>query len=196
MGLTIHYKCSFKKSASLSEMIEEVRDIVEVYKWEYHIFEKEFPKGGFGKKEFNRNIYGIAFLPPQCEGVSLCFLSNGQMGNPQMLEYWLKSKKPSEQRLIFSNFTKTQYAGPKVHKIIIDLFRYLNKKYFKDLFLFDEGNYWQTNNEATLRYTFKEWAGLIDDFSHNLKTIKKKRDETTEGLIVRAAKKVHAKRKK
>lgn len=196
MGLTIHYNGTFKKNASLSEMIEEVKDIAQVYKWGYHIFEKEFPKGSFGKMEFNENIYGIVFSPPKCEGISLCFLSNGRMGNPSMLEYWLQSKNTKDKRLVFVNFTKTQYAGPAVHKIIIDLFRYLSKKYFKTFMLFDEANYWQTNDEMVLRNTFKEWGALIGGFSDALKNPEKKKGETIEDLIVKAAKRVNARRKK
>jgi len=196
MGLTIHYNGEFRKNASLSEMIEEVKDIAEIYNWNYHIFEKEFPKNSLGKKTFDGNIYGIIFSPPKCEGVSLCFLSNRKIGNPAMLQDWLKSKNKKDKRLIYGNFTKTQYAGWKTHKIIIDLFRYLNKKYFQNLFLIDEGNYWQSNNVELLKYTFKEWGALIDGFADTLSKIKRKGGETTEGLIIRSAKKLHSKRKK
>ena len=37
MGLSIHYSGSFNNSGSLSEMIEEVKDIAEVFKWKYNI---------------------------------------------------------------------------------------------------------------------------------------------------------------
>ena len=92
MGLTIYYKGKFNPSASLSEMIEEVKDIAEIYKWKYHVFETEFPKGTFGKRNFNEEIYGISFSPPESEAVWLCFLSNGVLANPFMFQYWQKSK--------------------------------------------------------------------------------------------------------
>lgn len=43
MGLTIHYRGRFNPAASLQAMIEDVRDILEIYKWKYYIFESEFP---------------------------------------------------------------------------------------------------------------------------------------------------------
>ncbi len=79
MGLSIHYSGSFKSEGSLQRMIEEVKDIVEIYKWEYSVFEHEFPVNSIGKTGYNQNIYGICFTPPRCETVSLCFLSNGKM---------------------------------------------------------------------------------------------------------------------
>ena len=51
MGLSIHYSGSFRNGASLSEMIEEVRDIVEVYEWEYSIFEKQINNKETNKKK-------------------------------------------------------------------------------------------------------------------------------------------------
>lgn len=195
MGLTIYYNGRFNPKASLSAMIDEVKDIAEIYNWEYHIFEKEFPVKSLGKKTFNKEVYGILFSPPKCEGVVLCFLSNGRMCNPPMFEYWLKSKKKKPEKYIFGNFTKTQYAGAQVHKIIIDLFRYLSKKYFKTFSMFDEGNYWKTKDEKLLHKTFKEWGALIGGFAQTLSEIEKKKGETIEGLIIRAAKKVHSKRR-
>lgn len=196
MGLSIYYNGTFKKNALLSEMIEEVKDIGDVYKWKYYIFERKFPKDSIGKKEFNKNIYGILFSPPKCEPVTLCFLSNGRMGNPFMLEYWLKSKNKKDKKLVFGNVTKTQYAGVEVHAIIINLFRYLSKKYFENFTVIDEGKFWETNDEILLRKTFKDWGELIDGFTDALENLENKKVESLEELIIRAAKMVQEKRKK
>src|SRR5699024_5962922 len=100
MGLTIHYNGRFSKNASLSEMIEEVKEIAEVYEWEYHIFEKSFPEDSVGKVDFNENIYGISVVPPQSEPLYLCFLSNGRMSNHISLKFWGKSKDEKERRYL------------------------------------------------------------------------------------------------
>jgi hypothetical protein len=197
MGLTIYYKGKFNPKASLTEMIREVCDISEIYKWRYHIFEKEFPNDNFGKKEFNEKIYGILFTPhKKSEPVKLCFLSNGIMADPFMFEHWVKSKDKKDKRLIYGNFTKTQYAGPDVHKTVIDLLRYLNKKYFKTFSLIDESKYWETKDETILRKTFAEWDALIDGLANALEKIGQKKGETIEETIIRTAKKVHSGRKK
>lgn len=44
MSLTIHYKGRFKEGASLPGMIMEVKDIADIYRWDYHIFETVFPE--------------------------------------------------------------------------------------------------------------------------------------------------------
>ena len=197
MGLSIYYKGTFNPKASLPEMIDEVQDIAEIYKWKYHIFEKEFPKGSLGKKKFNENIYGILFTPhKKSEAIMLCFLSNGRIASPFMLEHWLKSNKEEDKKYLYGNFTKTQYAGPDVHKIVIDLLHYLSKKYFKSFSMIDESKYWETNDEKILRKTFKEWGALIDGFADMLKTIKPNKSESLENVILRAARKEHARRKK
>jgi len=92
MGLSIHYSGSFNKAASLSAMIEEVRDIVSVYKWPFYTYKEDFAVGGLGKTSYNKKIYGISFTPPGCETVCLCFLSNGRMSSSSHLKFYEHSK--------------------------------------------------------------------------------------------------------
>jgi len=44
MGLSIHYSGSFNPAASLQEMIDEVKAIAKVCKWQYTIYETTFPE--------------------------------------------------------------------------------------------------------------------------------------------------------
>lgn len=132
MGLTIHYNGKFNPAASLPEMIEEVKDIAEVNKWKYHIYETEFPKDSIGKESYNDKIYGIIVIPPNCEPVYLSFLSNGRMASEYGLQLWGSSKDKKEREYLYGLFTKTQYAGREIHKWIIHLFRYLKGKYFSE----------------------------------------------------------------
>jgi hypothetical protein len=81
MGLSIHYTGAFKKGASLSDMIEEVRDIAETFHWKYKVYESSFPDNTYGNTDYDDNIYGISFTPPDCETVTIAFLSNGKMSS-------------------------------------------------------------------------------------------------------------------
>jgi hypothetical protein len=101
MGLSIHYSGSFNAKASLQAMIEEVKDIAEIYKWGYHVFEDEFPADSPGETEYNQNIYGICFTPPECETVWLCFLSNGKISSPVNLEFYGNSKNKEEHEYLY-----------------------------------------------------------------------------------------------
>jgi hypothetical protein len=196
MGLTIYYKGIFNPKASLPEMIDEVRDIAEIYKWKYHIFEKEFPKKSLGKKSYTTDLYGLLLHPhKKCETVSLCFLSNGMLCCPSSI-IQLKSKDKKHKKILPGHMAKTQYAGPDVHKVIIDLLRYLSKKYLKSFSLVDESKYWETKDEKLMRKTFDEWNAMMDGFAAALKTIKPRKTQSLESVIKRAAGAVRAKRKK
>ena len=194
MGLTINYTGNFNPNASLSEMIEEVKDIVEIYKWKYHIFETKFPKNNFGDNNFNEDIYGISFSPPSCEPVLLCFLSNGKMANPFMFQYWLKSKDKNDEQLIYGNFTKTQYAGIEVHKQIIHLLKHLSNKYLTNFRVIDEGKYWETEDEKLLQETFNRYTDLIENFASSVNNFPIKSGESLRDYFERLIKQLQSKK--
>ena len=196
MGLTIHYSGRFNEKANLQEMIDEVRDIVEINKWNYHIYETQFPKNGLGKENYNQEIYGISFSPPECEPVWLTFLSNGKMSSPVHLKLWSKSQNEEEKKYLYQLFTKTQYAGAQIHKIIIHILKHINKKYLSDFKMYDEGSYWETGDEKLLDEIFQRYNQMLDSFSNALQTIPIKEGESIEDFIVRVAKKANRRSKK
>jgi len=186
MGLSIHYKGSFRESASLSKMVNEVKDIMEVRKWEYNIYQDEFPNDYNLKNSYNENIYGISFTPPECETVSLCFLSNRKMSIPLLLKFYEKTSYKPEQEYLYMLSVKTQFAGVEIHKFIIELFRYLQKQeYFETLEIIDEGKYWETRDENLLQDIFKQNVNLLDNFSLVIESIPKKNGESYEKYFER-----------
>jgi len=193
MGLSIYYKGNFKKGASLSAMIDEVKDVAEIYGWDHHIFETEFDPSEFEKDSYNQNIFGITFSPLQCEPIDITFLSNGRMSSPVRLKLFENSS--DNESYLYTICSKTQYAGFKTHKIIIDLFRYLSKKYFEEFKLTDESEYWESGNENLLQQNFMRYDALMDQFSDSLKNIPIKENETIETFIERVAKMIKFKRK-
>ncbi len=175
MGLTIHYNGKFNAKASLAGMIEEVKDIAEIYNWRYTIYESRFPAGSFDNDSFpkgmdshNENIYGIAFSPPECEPVLLTFLSNGRMSGPDHLKFFGHSKDEVERKYLYMLSIKTQFAGSDIHKLIVHLLKYISKKYFKEFNVIDEGRYWETGDEQLLEETFKRYNDLLDSVSFSL----------------------------
>ena len=195
MGLSIHYSGSFKAQASLQAMIEEVKDIAETYKWRYTVFEDEFPAGSFGKAEYNQNIYGICFTPPECETVSLCFLSNGKMSDALNLKFYGDSKDKEEAKYLYMLSVKTQYAGIEIHKLVIHLLRHLSKKYLQDFILSDEGEYWETGDEKILEDAFKRYTYLIESFATSLENYPKESGESFEAYFERLLRQIQEKRK-
>lgn len=195
MGLSIHYSGTFNPAASLSSMIEEVKDIAELYKWKYKVFESEFPTNSLGKKNYNQKIYGICFAPPQCEPVWICFLSNGKMSSPSHLKFFGKEKNKEERPYLYMLSTKTQYAGIEIHKLIIQLFKYLERKYLLDFTMKDEGNYWETGDEKLLQETFKSYTAMIDGFASALEIYPMNASESFETYFERLIKKIRKKRR-
>jgi hypothetical protein len=185
MGLTIHYSGSFNPAASLKAMIEEVKDIAAIYNWKYFVFNDKFPENSFGKTAYNDDIYGICFTPPECETVSLCFLSNGRMSNAVNLKFYGNPKNKEEADYLYMLFTKTQYAGPEIHKLIIHLLKYLSKKYFPDFTVSDEGEYWETGDEKLLEENFKRYTALINGFVSCLQNFSMNPGESFEAYFER-----------
>jgi len=194
MGLSIQYNGEFKKGASLSSMIEEVKDVAELHNWEYHILEDSFDEQVFGKKEHNQDLFGICFTPPECETVFITFLSNGRMSNAMLLNLYGESKDEKEQEYLYINFVKTQYVGIEIHKLIIHLFKYLNEKYFMNFTMQDEGEYWETGDEKLLQKNFKRYTDLIDGFANATEIFPMEEGEDYVAYFSRLAKRIQKKR--
>ena len=166
MGLTIHYKGKLKSAELLPDLINEIVDIVKIYDWKYDIFEKEYSDNNFYEESFD-DAYGIIFTPPGCEPVCLTFLSDGKMANPFLFKYHKEDKENGKERTYWV-FTKTQYAGIEVHKVMIQLFRYISKKYLVDFEMVDEGRYWETNDVQVLQESFDRYNFIMDKFAEAL----------------------------
>ncbi len=194
MGLSFHFSGRIANPASLPELIEEIQDIAKTYNWKYFVFDREFPENSFGKPDYNEKIYGICFTPPNSETVDVCFLSNGRMSSVSHLKFWGKTDVQAEDKYLYMLSVKTQYAGVETHQFIIQLFRYLDKKYFADFTLVDEGQYWETNDEALLKTTFKRYTDLINGFASAIETIPIRADENIESYFERLLKLLNDKR--
>jgi len=194
MGLSFHYSGSIANPELLPELIDEIQDIAQMYNWKYFVFDRQFPENTFGKLDYNQNIYGICFTPPECETIDISFLSNGRMSSVSHLKFFGKAEDQAEQAYLYMLSVKTQYAGVELHQFVIQLFRYLNKKYFTDFKMTDEGGYWETNNLALLQTTFKRYTDLINGFASALEYIPIQTGETIETYFERLLKLLHDKK--
>lgn len=190
MGLSFHYKGALKNPQSLKKMIEEVTDISRANQWKFHVFEDEFPNDAFTPHSHDDSIYGICFTPPECETISLTFLSNGKMCAFYNLEYSKGSENELDDHYLS---VKTQFAGPAIHIQIIKIFDYLNKKYFENFDLTDEGNYWETKNVQLLDDTFRKYTNLLNGFGSLMETIPIGESESIEEYLIRIAEMAHKK---
>jgi hypothetical protein len=193
MGLSIHYNGTFSKTASLSAMIEEVKDIAEVYKWQYIVFETEFPEGRLDSETYNDKVYGLFFAPPGCEPVYLTFLSNGRMSSDLNLKFWA-NEKGERAAYLYMLSTKTQYAGLQTHVTIIQLLRHVSKKYFSRFELMDEGRYWETNDLSVITESFDRYNYIINAVAEVLENNRLKQGENFEDFFYRVLKDIEIKK--
>lgn len=195
MGLSFHYNGSIANPELLPELIEEIQDIANIYNWKYNVYEKQFPENTFGKPDYSQSIYGISFTPPECETISVCFLSNGRMSSNVHLKFYGKTNEQPESEYLYMLSVKTQFAGVGSHQFIIQLFRYLNTKYFSNFELTDEGGYWETNDIELLKTNFKTNTDLINRFSSVIEYIPMLPEETIEAYFERLMKLIQDKKK-
>lgn len=196
MGLTIHYSGKFKADASLCNMIEEVKDIAEANEWRHHIFETEFPKKSPKKNSAEEKIYGIVFTPEGSETVHLTFLENRRMFGVYNLEFGKRlTEKEREKQYMFSLFTKTQYAGAETHKQIVHVLKYISRKYFSAFEVFDEGNYWDTEDPDILQQSFNRYNEILSHVSNVLENLPQKKGETVDEFITRMTNELKRKKK-
>ncbi|MFZ4549945.1 MAG: hypothetical protein ACOYN4_21025 [Bacteroidales bacterium] len=190
MGLSIHYSGSFNPNASLSDLIDEVKDVAELYKWKYKVFETGFPTKSNKAKSFDQEIYGICFTPPECETVWICFLSNRKMSSPLHLTFFCKNENQEESPYLYMLSTKTQYAGTEIHKLIIHLLKHLEAKYLQDFKVTDEGQYWETGDEKLLQETFDLYTEMIESFADSIEIYPINQGESFEDYFKRMMQKI------
>ena len=77
----------------------------------------------------------------------------------------------------------------------MELFCYLNTKYFANFKLTDEGRYWETKDIEILKDNFKRNADLISGFSSALEYIPMEAGETIENYFERLMKLIQSKKK-
>ncbi|MEL7220743.1 MAG: hypothetical protein AAGJ93_05450 [Bacteroidota bacterium] len=69
---------------------------------------------------------------------------------------------------MFWAHTKTQLAGPDSHALICRLLRYLKDRYFDQLEVLDEANYWESQDVEALQRAFVQTASAIEIFKEVL----------------------------
>jgi hypothetical protein len=195
MGLSFHYSGSLITPELLPELVAEVRDIAEVLEWPYCIYNQDLKGTNFGSNIFNDNIYGISFTPPECEPVFISFLSNGKMSSPMLLQSLGRTPNHVESKYLYIISVKTQFAGIEIHKAVVQLFRYLNLKYFAFFKMIDEGNFWETSDEKVLETNFQRYSELFKNFSSDLGKHPLKASESVETYMVRLLKIIREKKK-
>ena len=160
MGLSFYYKGKLKEAATLKALIEEVKDIAKTNNWSYYLLKDAYKNHKF-KKKITVDLYGITVSAPKCEPLFFSFMSNGMMYD--VLNFTnLDFSGDIEVDPDFYISTKTQFAGPEIHKQLINLLDYVADKYLTYFDCIDDGNYWESSDEELLKESFTHFASLLN----------------------------------
>lgn len=145
MGVTIFYKGKLKSPELIVPVLDELKNLCDELNWKYDPF-----------SDADLNLTGANLqLHSQAEPLGFFFYPDGRLGNflSAILEKQnptLEHSKNTEIDPLQVCWCKTQFAGPLVHKMIIELLVYLRKKYFTSLEITDEGGYYPDKDEKEL----------------------------------------------
>ncbi len=165
MGLTVHYRGRIREYALVDELITEVASFAKNINWRYHLLT---PGINTPLKSVNQEdpeplptVKGIILSPDKCEPIILTFLNDGRICSPFF------PPMEAEDGLPYM-WTKTQYAGVDVHRSFVNLLRQLKEKYFSELIVVDEGQYWETNDEDVLLSQFQKYNLIVESLADAL----------------------------
>ena len=187
MGLSIHYNGRISNYSLINELVEEVQDICDSLRWDYHIWNSHpsidditnyKEKTGYTLHHLN----GISISVLDCETIFFTFLPDGRLSSPLNL---LAQGAYTDKEMIYTVATKTQYAGPDTHMALVKLIRYLKEKYLTDLQVEDEGLYWETGDEKILLSQFEKYNHALSVIEAALLDFKAIPGETAQSLAER-----------
>ncbi len=159
MGITIHYKGKLDSAERIDPFLEEMEDIAKSMEWNYTLIEKD------------RNdlvpVKGL-FIQPHSRSEFLTFAcdEDGYLRNAINLEHFKNDVSYS-----FNNHIKTQFAPVEIHIAVIRLLRYVKEKFIADLEVYDEGQYWETDNINILQKQFEVLNAMMDKLEDILNSI-------------------------
>jgi hypothetical protein len=191
VGLSIHYSGTIKNYALIEDLVNEVEDICKSLDWKYHICEKKSTANytaHISDPNFinytPEDIKGITILPAECEPVNLTFFPSGILCSVVKLMY---NNATTNDLMVDTISTKTQFAGPDTHITVLNLLQYLKDKYFAVFELRDEGHYWETKDKKILLDRFAQYNFFLDAVADTLGDFKTAPGETPASLADRLA---------
>lgn len=189
MGLTLHYFGRLTSPARIPDLIDEVADICESAGWEYQVFDhvlegvpEDYLKLVAGNAtEFQAK--GISFrVHEKAESTMLSFGPDGRTLSPMAL-FRPDLTDWSDNMLAHYSFTKTQLAGAEGHIVLCKILKYLFGKYFTEVEVNDEGEYYHTEDRALLDRRFGDYDEAFSKVSTALLGAKLEKATTIPELM-------------
>ncbi len=177
MGITIHYQGHLDSPDDIHYLIDEFQDIANSMKWEYHILDEDWSQPSTATLSWTKNgveivgdlgLKGISLnLHPDCESLSLFFDADGTMTT--IMNTILMNEGTIDRGTSYCT-VKTQFAPPDIHISIVNILKYVKKRYVSDLEVTDEGEYWETKDrnilEQRIQFLNEKMSQLEDEISN------------------------------
>lgn len=190
MGLSLHYSAKIKSPEDVDLLSAEVAAICRESGWKFQLWDslekveepflpKEPGQGGDYKGVPLKGI--VCTIHEKCEPVFLTFAPSGYTTSFINLKF-VDQIADINPDLVYTISVKTQFAGPQIHIVLVNLLRYLGQKYCSELQVSDEGGFWETNDEAVLLSAFQQYDDLLNMVAATLQSIPLDQDDTPEGL--------------
>ncbi len=170
MGVTIHYKGKLNSTDDIDSFCEEMEDIAKSMEWNFDSFD-------FNWKD-KIPVKGLFISQhPNAEILQLMFDRNGFLRNSLMFKQF-----SNDDEITYLNHIKTHFAPFVIHIVIIKLLKYIQQKYISNLDVFDEGEYWLTENATLLQNKFDLLNAKIAMVEAEFSRIEFKKDCTPESI--------------
>jgi hypothetical protein len=159
MGVTIHASGKIDSIDDISRLIDDLKRIAGERNWKYHLINDDFavqPNAALAPYnasdraitiEGSLGLKGIILnVDPKAEPFAVLFDCNGVLTDMMQQLSWINDNEQGER---FTS-SKMQFADIDAHIHIVELLDSLKKKYISDLFVSDEGAYWESRDRRLL----------------------------------------------
>lgn len=163
MGVTLHYSGKIKSVDHINPLIDEIVDLGKSLSWESQVIAR------YG--DADEELLGVVLIPPESEPICLTFMEDLRLTPIIAFAFGEEHKIEELKKEKLYIFTKTQFAGSKIHIAVVKLLKYISNKYFSTFECIDEGGYWESGNEDVLQRKMDLINSGIDIISKELEKI-------------------------
>ena len=145
MGVTIHFEGQLKSDKDLDNVISKAKNFARTNEMPYETFSEPLKKLSRLKDEQDWDYEGPT------KGIKI-------QPDPNSDPLWLEFDKDN----YIQEYCKTQFAGIDIHLKIISLLKEI-QPHFNKLYVIDEGEYWDTEDETLLQNSLNNYFDAVEN---------------------------------
>jgi len=176
MGVTIHYRGTIDEPERILDLQRELADIAKSMGWEHSLRDDDWAvppdavlvhEQGAARITGHLGLKGISLLSGG-GGEALSFFVDAAGRLRSIMDMILQCEGRTTPGNAWVSM-KTQFLSPDVHVWIVGLLKYLQKRYFSNLEVDDEGGFWETGDRAALEAKMRLLNEKMDELATGLK---------------------------